>query len=237
VCTYRQLSTLPLYFYLHLEDRNNATASRAALPASIMGGDLKNRLKFWRRASATSSLASLESTGTPEKPQTPTRGPAPRPQTARAPIDIDFPSLPPLRGLMVPEKQEEETNNGGRRGGSGSGAAIGKSWSSLEADVPAPDAVLVNTLQSSDLRHQTTSEASKHQDNSDNKINKHDSTSTADFPTPNTDCPTVPEEQLLEVEVGISVGAQFSDPAPTSSSNVRQSYRDDRAYLRQDKHS
>ncbi|TVY30633.1 Response regulator mcs4 [Lachnellula hyalina] len=184
-----------------------------------MGGDLKNRLKFWRRASATSSLASLESTGTPEKPQTPTRGQAPRPQTARVHIDIDSPSLPPLRGFMVPEKQEEETNNGGRRGGSGSEAATGKSWSSLEADVPASDAVLVTTLQSSDLRHQTTSEASKHQDNSDNKINKHDSTSTADFPTPNTDCPTVPEEQLLEVEVGISVGAQFSDPAPTSSSN------------------
>ncbi|TVY51925.1 Response regulator mcs4, partial [Lachnellula cervina] len=186
-----------------------------------MGGDLKNRLKFWRRASAsaTSSLASLESTGTPEKPKTP----VPRPQTSQAPSDINW---PPLGGDMISEKEENNNNNdNGGRSGSGRGAGTAKS--SLEVDVPAPDAVLVTTLQSSDLRHQATSTASKHQENSDDKPNKHDSTSTADFPTPNTDCPTVPEEQFPEAEVGNSVGIQSNDsapaPAPAPSSNNKNS--------------
>ncbi|TVY88132.1 Response regulator, partial [Lachnellula willkommii] len=178
-----------------------------------MGGDLKNRLKFWRRASASatstrSSLASLESPGTPEKPET-----VPRPQTSQAPSDINW---PPLGSATISDKKEENNNNNN---------CGGRSGSSLEVDVPAPDAVLVTTLQSSDLRHQTTSTAAKHQENSNDKPNKHDSTSTADFPTPNTDCPTVPEEQeqFPEAEVGKSVGIQFNDPAPASSSNNKNS--------------
>jgi len=175
-------------------------------------GDLKGRIRatFRRFSNASSlSISSMEHDDTTsELDSTPTR----RPPSTRSAHSRKTQQRPPstFGGVTIEEKGEEDA-----------AAAAENSSSSLEA---RDGGVLVSASHSSDLRQPTTS---KHQENNlngllDDKPNRHDSTSSADFPTPNTDIPPVPEEESETSEtVGNAepIGELQSSNAPLSCSS------------------
>ena len=161
-------------------------------------GDLKARLrsKFSRRHSTTSSVSSTD--GPAETADPPPQATKTKPRSLRSRGSQRPPSTIGTFADTTDQKEAEadtdrdggvtiEIGSGGHRGNLNPGGS----------DPQKSPAKLLEV-------------------NLDEQQNKYDSTSTADFPTPNTDIPPVPEEYEGDGESGIDVldssGIQFSTP-------------------------